>query len=125
MNFWSPITLEIKLSWVGSNDKLLNVSKTIGLVLLSSPLLTTKVKVPADSLRAAICHLTLSTEPESNDPDVTGPLLFQISPLLIASKVKASFKLELSLTDAEAYCQAVAEPDTTLVTNKVLPPLEK
>ena len=57
-------------------------------MVVSSPLLITKVKVPAASLREAICHLTLSREPESKDPEVIEPELFQITPLSIASNVK-------------------------------------
>ena len=65
---WSPITLEIKLSDLGSKLHPINVSKTILLLVLSSPLLIVKLNVPAVLFTPLTSHLKLSIEPDFNEP---------------------------------------------------------
>ena len=65
---WSPITLEIKLSDLGSKLHPTKVSKIILLLVLSSPLLIVKLNVPAVLFTPLISHLKLSAEPDFKDP---------------------------------------------------------
>ena len=93
----------MKFGWFGSNDKLLNCSKTTGLFAVSFPLLIINEKVPDDSLRPAICHLILSAEPDSRAPPTNSePVLLKIEPLSIDSKVNEGASLALSATEAVA-----------------------
>ena len=72
----------------------------MGLLLLSSPLRTTNENVPDAVLLVTTCHLTLSIEPESKDPEVAVPALFQREPLSIASNVTAVAETAGTLAEA-------------------------
>ena len=65
---WSPTTLDIKLSDVGSKLHPTKVSSTFLLISLSSPLLIVKLKVPTFLLIPEISYLKLSIEPVAKDP---------------------------------------------------------
>ena len=66
--YWSPITLAMYPSLLGSKLKSLKDSNTVFDLLLSSPLLIDRENVPAPASTFEISHLKLSDEPDTNEP---------------------------------------------------------
>ena len=75
----------------------MNVSNTVGVRALSSPLLINRSNVPELEFVFTICHLTLSLDPLIKAPAVCEPVLFMITPLENVSKVNTSFNEPESL----------------------------
>ena len=128
--YWSPITLAIYPSLLGSKLKSLKDSNTVFDLLLSSPLLIDRENVPAPESTFVISHLMLSLEPETNDPSLLSapaspaPVeLFNNAPLPIVWIVKGASPASAAAIDE--LVAPVKEPDTTLVINAELPPCSK
>ena len=102
-------------------------SSTVFWLLLSSPLRINNENVPEDTLELAISHRRLSLEPEVKEPEISGLVLFIIVPSEIVSNTNGEPPV-VGPPDPVGINELVAgvnEPDTTLVTNKVVPPFWK
>jgi hypothetical protein len=83
-----------------------------------------KLNVPEDVFGETICHLKLSAEPDTSEPDISVPVLFIIAPSDSVSKTNTLVGVgdtELGIWDEVAGSQFEL-PLTTLVTNSETPP---